>query len=286
MSKTAPANTEMKDYWQGDAGTSWVAQQERLDAQLATFGEAVLGRAQLAEGERVLDVGCGCGATTLRAANQVGPGGAVAAIDLSGPMLEQASRRIDSAGSGDRFEAIHDDAQTHAFASGVFDAVVSRFGVMFFDDPLAAFRNLAGATRAEGRLVFACWQAREKNPWMFVPAQAALRYLEAPPKPEPDAPGPFSLADAARVRSLLTAAGYRGVEVEPLEDPIRMADPDTAADLMIEIGPLAGMVREQKPAPELLAKVRGAVRDALMAFDHGGTLLAPAAAWIVFARRG
>ncbi len=278
------SNAQMREYW-STAGPRWVAQQERLDAQLEPYRDAVLTRAGLRAGARVLDVGCGCGATTLGAAERVGEGGKVVAIDLSGPMLERARQRLAAAGYGDRLEVVEGDAQSYPFESGAFDVVLSRFGVMFFDDPPAAFANLARATQSGGRLAFACWQARERNPWMSVPLEGAMRHLEPPPPPEPDAPGPFTLAEPQHVRSLLLEAGFREICLEALEAPIRMAGLETAANLMMEVGPVAGLIRDQRPGPDLLEKVGGAVREALATFDTAEGVVAPAAAWAVTAEK-
>ncbi len=287
---TPQANARMRQYWDEEAGTNWAAQQELLDAQLGPVNEALLARAALRPGERVLDVGCGCGATTLAAAERVGAAGRALGIDLSGPMLRRAAERAAAAGLGARVETLHADAQTYDFASGPaggWDASLSRFGVMFFDDPVAAFANLARALRPEGRFVFACWQERERNPWIDAAARGALRHLEPPPPPEAGAPGPFSLADPSHTRSLLERAGFPEVAIDAFEEPIRMADLETASRLWVEVGPVASMVREQQPSVDLLEAVRRSVRDELSRFDRadGSGLVAPAAAWIVAAQR-
>lgn len=286
---TTQANARMRQYWDQEAGGNWAAQQELLDAQLEPVNTALLARAALQPGERVLDIGCGCGATTLAAAERIGAEGRVLGIDLSGPMLLRADQRAAAAGLAARVETLRADAQTHSFSSGStgdWDAALSRFGVMFFDDPSVAFANIASALRPGGRFVFACWQERERNPWIDAAARGALRHLEPPPPPEPGAPGPFSLADPDHTRSLLEGAGFAEVAVEAFDEPIRMADLETASRLWVDVGPVAGMVREQQPGPELLEAVRLAVRDELRRFDSadGSGLVAPAAAWIVAAR--
>ncbi len=282
---TPQANTRMRVYWNEQAGPIWAEQHELLDAQLEPVSEAVLRRADLRAGERVLDIGCGCGATTLGAADRVGPEGRVLGVDLSGPMLERARARAEAVGLGTRIETLQADAQVYSFTPGAWDVALSRFGVMFFDDPEAAFGNIGRALRPGGRLVFACWQERARNPWIDAAARGALRHLEAPPPPEPGAPGPFSLADAIHTRSLLERAGFGEVGVDAFEEPIRMADLETASQLWVKVGPVAGMVLEQRPGPALLEKVREAVREELAQFDTREGLVAPAAAWLVSARR-
>ena len=202
------ANTEQREYWNEQAGPTWVRNQERLDAQIQPWGELALNALAAAPGEAVLDVGCGCGATSLALAAQVGPEGRVVGLDLSGPMLARARERAAAEGRAN-VSFLQADAQTHAFAPE-FDALFSRFGVMFFDDPPAAFANLAGALRPGGRLSFACWQGREQNGWVSIPMAALIGEVELPPPPAPDAPGPFALGDPDRLRALLEGAGPEG----------------------------------------------------------------------------
>src|SRR5262249_38336345 len=149
----------------------------------------------------VLDVGCGCGDSTVDLARRVAPDGTVVGMDISAVMLERARQTAREQGVNARFE--HADAQTHAFAPASFDVLFSRFGVMFFADPTAAFANLRSALRPGGKLAFVCWQSLAENPWMLVPLGAAFQIIPPPPMPAPDAPGPFAFADQSRVRSIL-----------------------------------------------------------------------------------
>lgn len=282
MSDPQP-NAEMIEYWNEAAGVKWVAQQARLDRQLGPLGDEALARASARPGERVLDVGCGCGATTLALARAVGENGHVTGLDLSGPMLEHARRQAEAAGLMSRIDWRHGDAQVVPLGRAEYDLVFSRFGVMFFDDPKAAFRNLAASTRPGGRLVFVCWQGREANPWLTAPAQAAARYLEMPKPPDPDAPGPFAFGEAERVRRILLAAGYRDVAIEAQNDLLLLGNGslEDAIEVALEVGPVAGALREANPEPEVRAKVRAAVTEALQQFEG---LRAPYGAWFVTAK--
>ncbi len=284
----SPANAEMIRYWNEGAGPAWVAMQERLDAQLAAFGALTRERAGVAVRERVLDVGSGCGGTTLELAGAVGAGGRVVAVDISEPMLARARVRAEAAGLDERIEWQCADAQTAGFDDASFDCVYSRFGVMFFEDPPAAFTNLRRALRPGGRLAFACWQARERNPWMMAPALAAMQHVAFPPPPAPDAPGPFAFADAERVRSILAAAGFEDIEHEAVDGPMPLGRGglDEALELFLAVGPVGQALREAQAGPEQRERVVAAVREALAAFETPRGLEAPASAWIVTASRG
>jgi SAM-dependent methyltransferase len=225
------ANADMVEYWNGRPAHAWVTDAERFDTMLAPFGRRLLTAAVLTPGARVLDVGCGNGAISLEAARTVGPGGWVTGLDLSAPMLRVARRRAEEQGFDVDF--VQGDAQTASFDEP-FDVVLSRFGVMFFDEPEAAFANLAKAARTGGRLCFVCWQEMFANEWIAVPAMAMVAHVGIPDLPEPGVPGPFALADAQRTRSLLESAGWSEVIVEEHTDRMRMGrDPEDVVAFML-----------------------------------------------------
>jgi SAM-dependent methyltransferase len=271
-------NAEQIDYWNGPAADTWVAQQERLDRQLDPLGRAALRPLAPRPGEHVLDVGCGSGQTTLQLAAAVGPGGRVVGLDVSSQMLAAARRRNASA----HVAFGRADAQTHAFDQP-FDAIYSRFGVMFFADPVAAFANLRRALKPGGRMAFVCWRDEVANPIMTVPIAAAAKHLPPlPPPQDPDAPGPFALADSARLGRILEAAGFGAVAITPHDEAIGGNDRAGTLELALHIGPLGRYLREH---PERLAAVVGAVRTALEPFIVDGIARIPSATWIVTARR-
>src|SRR6185503_19156606 len=210
-------NAEQIRFWNESAGPRWVAVHDRIARQLWPIGLEALDRAAIAPGSRVLDVGCGCGETTIEIARRVGPSGAVTGVDVSAVMLERA--REDARAPNITY--LLADAQTEALPEGAFDLLFSRFGVMFFSDPEAAFQNLRRALRRGARFTFLCWRALSENPWMTVPAAAVAR-LVAMPEVEPEAPGPFAFADADRVRGILTRAGFTGVSFERLDRMIQV----------------------------------------------------------------
>ena len=280
--EAAGPNAEQITYWNEQGGPRWVKLQEALDRQLASFGRIVMDRLAIGSGERVLDVGCGCGETSFELARRVGPSGSVVGADISTVMLERARER----GRGiANVEFLNADAQTHLFAPASFDVVFSRFGVMFFADPPAAFANLARALKPGGRLGFHCWKTLMDNPWMTVPLFAALQHLPPPTPPPPDAPGPFAFADADRVRGILAAAGLAEIEFESRTDPIGLGSGtvDAAADFALQMGPTSIALREA--SPETVAKVRASVREALAPYQTDDGVRLTTSSWVVTARR-
>lgn len=225
------ANQAQQEAWNGDSGHRWVADADRRDAVLAPVADALLAAARLTAGEDVLDVGCGCGITTLAAADAAAPGTA-SGLDLSEPMLDLARQRA----QGDSVTFLQADAQTHRFDPGAYDVIVSRFGTMFFDDPVAAFANLATAMRPKGRLCLATWQPLAANDWLLVPGAALLRYGSLPDTGG-SAPGMFAQSDPVAVTEVLEAAGWRDVIVEPVTVSLRLgADAADATDYLADTG--------------------------------------------------
>jgi SAM-dependent methyltransferase len=278
-------NAEQIEYWNQTAGPKWVALQARIDAQIRVFGEQAIARGAIATGERVLDVGCGCGDTTIAIGRRVGGAGAVTGVDVSTVMLERARAAARAAGlTHVRFEAA--DAQTHEFPPAGLDLVYSRFGVMFFSDPFAAFANLARALRPGGRLAFACWREIRENPWVLIPLAAAAEHIALPPPPAPGAPGPFAFGDGARVRDILGRAGFAEVVLAAVDEELTIGgqpDLDVAVDFLLDIGPAGAAIREAgSDARPIVAR---AVRAALAPHHTPAGVRLRGAAWIVTARR-
>jgi SAM-dependent methyltransferase len=273
-------NTAQSEYWNATAGETWAQFQEPLDRQIEPLGLAAIDVLQPALGEHIIDIGCGCGQTSLTLAARVAPTGSVLGIDLSTPMLEVARYRPrPTANLCVDFRQL--DAQTGAIGRGIFDAAFSRFGVMFFSDPVAAFANIRASLKPGGRLVFVCWRSLGENPWMLAPLQAALPFIPPVAPPDPTAPGPFAFADPSRVRSILTEAGFASVTTDPLDARIGGGDLEQSLKLALRMGPLGAALREH---PELSGKVAGAVRDLLSQYLTPGGVLVPSAVWIVRAQ--
>jgi SAM-dependent methyltransferase len=266
------------DYWNGEAGAIWVSAASDLDSTLAPLGEVAMDALAPARGERVLDVGCGAGATSRALKQRVGEEGEVVGVDVSAPLVEAARAR----GGGPAY--LLADAGSAALPGSAFDAVFSRFGVMFFDDPPAAFAHLRGATRAGARLGFVCWGPLAENSWATEPVVAALPLLrEPPPPPVPDAPGPFAYGDEGRLRRILASAGWGDIELRRHATSYRLgASVERAVDICLRVGPLARLAREQglDPAP---------IRDVLQGIlarhrTADGGVAMPSSCWIATAR--
>lgn len=275
------ANAEQARYWTNDGGPSWVRDEAAFDLMLEPFENALLKALDPQPGERVLDVGCGFGSTALSASSR---GADVHGVDISPPMIDRARARSKAAGAAITFAVA--DAQVDALG-GPYDAVTSRFGVMFFADPVRAFRNLAAATRLGGRLAFVCWQPINRNPWMSA-APAVLRSLMDNPPPAPPAgtAGPLAFGDTTYVERVLTDAGWSSRAALAFDASARLGGNDGVAGAVSHaLGTTA--------AKALLAVGDATLRDRAAAvlteqFDAravGGVVSFPAAAWIVTARR-
>jgi SAM-dependent methyltransferase len=229
----------------------------------------------------VLDVGCGCGVTSLAAAQAVGPSGSVLGIDFSAPMLAVAEQRTRAAGlSNLRF--VEADASVHAFEPARFDLLLSQLGVMFFDEPVRAFGNVYGALRPGGRLRFACFRSLAENDWFSVPLAAARKIVSIPPAADPHAPGPTSLADADHLRMILRAAGFGSIELRPLNVLLPAGTRAEAVDLFFQVGSLPRALAGRGEA--VLAAAKAAVDDALRDYESSGQVELGAGLWLVSAR--
>lgn len=273
----ATDNADQIEYWNSDSGGKWVRNQERMDRTLRPFSEHVMSVTGVGEGEVVLDVGCGTGETSIRLADR---GAVVTGVDVSRPMLAHASKRPDSGKA--RF--VEADASVHDFGEGAFDLVFSRFGVMFFADPDSAFANLGRMTRPGGRLAFACWRPLSENPWMLKPVLVAKEFIEMPPRPGPEEPGPFSFADTLRVNRILESGGYADIAIQPYDHPMYMGDTvEDAVVTAMEVGPIGGAA--QAADPDRVEALKKALADMLEDHMTDEGIRLPGAIWCVTARR-
>jgi ubiquinone/menaquinone biosynthesis C-methylase UbiE len=270
---TETANAAMLEYWNGPVGERWAAFQPVMDKALAVISDAALAFAAAKPGERLLDIGCGTGTTTYALAKAVGPGGSVTGVDISRPMLAAARER----GTGVNFR--EGDASVLLFHP-THDLVFSRFGVMFFDDPVAAFANVRKAIAPHGRLAFVCWRNVMENRWASAP-MAAARLLLPPQEPmDPFAPGPFAFADDERIRGILSQAGFRDIRTEKFNSAVNMgATVEDATEQALRIGPLARAAAELDDGTK--EKIRAAVREVLAPFATSSGVALPASCWLV-----
>ncbi|MDP4024500.1 class I SAM-dependent methyltransferase [Methylobacterium sp. NEAU 140] len=280
------------EYWNGPVGARWASNQPILDAVFAPLTEALFARADLAPGARVLDIGCGAGATTLEAAARVGAGGAVTGADISAPLLAAARARaaadLGHAGrEGAAIRWIEADVETADLGAGAFTAAISRFGAMFFADSTRAFANVRRMLGPGGRLTLLCWRAMADNAWVRVPREAVLPLLpEAPPPPPPDAPGPFRFAEVDGLKAALRAAGFAAITCEPVDRAVILgggaddaAAALAAARVAVGLGPASHLLREAEPA--LAERALAAVADALRPHAAAGAVRLGAACWLV-----
>lgn len=281
MTDSNQTNDEQREYWNDEAGPKWVEMQKEIDAQLEPLGEAMLDRAEIQAGQHALDIGCGCGTTTLDIARRVSSTGSVTGADLSAPMLDLARQRAEDAGLA-HSKFVQADAQTHPFDQGRYDHATSRFGIMFFADPPAAFANIRSALKPGGRLTFICWRGIEENPWITVPMMAAAQHIELPEQPPPGAPGPFSLADEAHTKRILAEAGFGAVAIEPHDISLASSGHiDETLTFVMKIGPVSKLLEDQPE--EMREKVLEAVREALLPYDGPEGIAMARASWIVSA---
>jgi SAM-dependent methyltransferase len=277
---TIPGNPDQIAYWNGEAGATWARLQERLDRQIEPLGALAMQALSPAPGERIFDIGCGCGQTSLELAKIAGAAGRVVGIDVSAPMLAFAERRAAEAGIKNlRF--LQADAQVFDFEPASADAVFSRFGVMFFADPTAAFANIRTALRPGGRLAFVCWRDVALNPFMTLPFAAAAPLLPEQPAPaDPLAPGPFAFADGDRLRAILAGAGFGDIALVAHDQAIGAGNLEKSSEVALSIGPLGRALRE---TPQKGQAVREAVRAALAPHLTADGVMLASASWIVTA---
>ncbi|MBO9695562.1 MAG: class I SAM-dependent methyltransferase [Sphingopyxis sp.] len=279
-SQTAPTHD-----WNGDSGTRWAANLARLDLMLEDFGNAAIAAANAQPGELILDIGCGSGTSSFALARQVAPDGHVLGVDISEQLVEIART---GAPANLPVGFCCADAATAPLPAGNFNLLFSRFGVMFFNDPVAAFTHMRRALKPGGRLVFVCWRGAQENDWVRLP-MAAIRDIVAPAPADPDAPGPFAFGDRQRLADILAAAGFAAIDIAPFDTTIsygrgatREDAVDDALDMAFQVGPLSRALADQPG--ELRAEAAIAVRATFARQPGVRSVLIDGAAWIVTAQ--
>src|SRR6185312_15196637 len=275
-------NTDQIAYWNGPNGQRWTDRQAEQDVLLAPVSKALIERAAAKPGDRILDVGCGCGSTSIALARQVAPSGFVLGIDISSPMLSRARERAPKDAAVDFVLA---DATVHPFDPASFDLLVSRFGVMFFAEPVVSFANLRRALRSSGRLAFACWREPRENPWMMAPLQAIYQHVPKLPPQGPEDPGPFAFASEVRVRGILGEAGFGNIQMEAVALSFDIAigrGLDAAVQAAMQIGPGSRALAGHQP--ETREAAGKSIREMLLPYLRGQSVSLSGSIWIVTAR--
>jgi len=279
MQDSRPKGDDQAALWNGTAGNAWVDAQEILDRMYRPF-ETLLADAIVAGAPRsVLDVGCGTGATTLAVARRLGPHAECIGVDISEPMLAAARVRAEREGVPARF--IRADAGSYAFEPVSVDVIMSRFGVMFFDDPVRAFANLRHAARAGAEMRLVAWRSPEENPFMTTAERAAAPLLPSVPPRVAGAAGQFAFADAKRVHRILDESGWAAIGIEPIDVECTLPESELARHAT-RFGPLARVLNDADE--QTRSKVVSAVMAAFAPYVHGAEVRYDAACWMISAR--
>ncbi len=284
MTESSIANTAQHEYWNTVGGPRWIGLGGLVERRNLAFNDLLFERSAVASDESVLEIGCGTGATTVPLAEAVGPRGRVVGVDISEPMLAGARQRLGESRLGN-ISLVQADAQVHHFEAGRFDLIVSRFGVMFFADPVAAFSNLLPAARPGGRLCFVCWGPLAENKHWMIPYEVALRHLGPPAPTPPHAPGPLAFSDRDYVGSILERAGFADVVIDREAPDIIGTTPEEEAEYACVMGPPARLIDEKKPDQAVRATIRQEMTAAFAAYARGGPMLLPSTVFLVTARR-
>ncbi|MDQ0591595.1 class I SAM-dependent methyltransferase [Variovorax paradoxus] len=272
-------DNEQAALWNGRAGRAWVDAQESLDRLFAPFENLLVDEARAASARRVLDVGCGTGATTLAIAQVLGAAGHCVGADISEPMIAAARARAERAGAPASF--ICGDVQRQAFEPASFDLIVSRFGVMFFDSPVQAFANLRHAAKDGAALRAIAWRSAAENPFMTTAERAAAPLLPNLPARKTGAPGQFSFADCDRISSILEESGWAGIDIRPID--VECTLPEKALHgYLTRLGPV-GLILQEADEPTR-AQVIETVRTAFEPYVHGSEVRFTAACWMINAQ--
>tara|TARA_B100001013_G_C24579113_1_gene429817 strand:- start:208 stop:1059 length:852 start_codon:yes stop_codon:yes gene_type:complete len=277
-------NKDSKDFWSGKGGDIWVERQETMDEMLFPFGEEVLNKLELGQNLHVLDIGCGCGTTTLDIAKRI-KRGKVTGIDISQPMLQKAKKSAkDKFLSNTSFLRL--DVQSDDIGEGVYTTAFSRFGVMFFEDPVAAFTNINKSLVTNAQLSFVCWQSPSLNPWQSLFIQEVRKLINLP-SPPPRSPGPFAFSESSYINSILEESNFVEVEIESFETDVKMFSGSSLSDAVkdyLSINPVVSEMLKDSP-DDLKDQVVNAVIEVFTPYYSESGLIFPSASWIVNANK-
>ena len=276
-------NADMSEFWNGEGARKWLRFQDRMDVILLPFGHEAMVASEISTNNFVLDIGCGCGDTSLEIGRRVGKHGRVHGLDISGPMIKEARSRESLAGQKNvTFDC--SDAQTHQFHP-VYDVVFSRFGVMFFEDPMAAFSNIRCAIKPGGRLVFICWQPAKDNEWVSRSLDIVANHIMLPEPPGPEDPGPMSFGDANRINRILTNTGFSDIRIEGRNTPFTVGvNTEEAVEFLTQLGPAGGAIANSDANEETKFRIVSDMRVALESYETDQGITLGSATWVVTAQ--
>jgi len=274
-------NKNQRDFWSGKGGDIWVERQNAMDTMLSPLGEAALNKLNLNEGENVLDIGCGCGHTTLNIAKRISPDGQVTGLDISEPMLKRAKESANEMSiSNASFNCV--DVQTDDMGEEVYSAAFSRFGVMFFEDPVAAFCNISKSLITGASLSFVCWQSPALNPWQSLFIEAVKKYVDLP-SPPPRSPSPFAFMESEYVSSILEESNFQNIMIEGHEAEVNMFSGRSLSDSVkdyISINPVVSGMLKDSTEQEKTEIINSAI-EAFSPYYSAKGLMFPSATWLV-----
>ena len=278
-------NKNQKDFWSGKGGDIWVERQNAMDTMLSPLGEAALNKLNFNEEENVLDIGCGCGHTTLNIAKRIGPSGNVTGLDISEPMLKRAKESaVEMSITNTSFKCV--DVQTEDLGDQIYSAAFSRFGVMFFEDSIAAFKNINKSLISGGYLSFVCWQSPAVNPWQSLFIQEVKKFLDLP-SPPPRSPGPFAFMESEYVSSILEESKFQDITIEGHEAEVNMFSGRSLSDSVkdyISINPVVTQMLKESSENQIAEIVNSAIEAFSPYYSEKG-LIFPSATWLVTARK-
>ena len=278
-------NKNQKDFWSGKGGDIWVERQNAMDTMLSPLGEAALNKLNFNEEENVLDIGCGCGHTTLNIAKRIGPSGNVTGLDISEPMLKRAKESaVEMSITNTSFKCV--DVQTEDLGDQIYSTAFSRFGVMFFEDSVAAFKNINKSLISGGYLSFVCWQSPAVNPWQSLFIQEVKKFLDLP-SPPPRSPGPFAFMESEYVSSILEESKFQDIRIEGHEAEVNMFSGRSLSDSVkdyISINPVVTQMLKESSENQIAEIVNSGIEAFSPYYSEKG-LIFPSATWLVTARK-
>ena len=278
-------NKNQKDFWSGKGGDIWVERQNAMDTMLNPLGEAALNKLNFNEEENVLDIGCGCGHTTLNIAKRIGPSGKVTGLDISEPMLKRAKESaVEMSITNTSFKCV--DVQTENLGDQIYSSAFSRFGVMFFEDSVAAFKNINKSLISGGYLSFVCWQSPAVNPWQSLFIQEVKKFLDLP-SPPPRSPGPFAFMESEYVSSILEESKFQDITIEGHEAEVNMFSGRSLSDSVkdyISINPVVTQMLKESSENQIAEIINSGIEAFSPYYSEKG-LIFPSATWLVTARK-